>query len=163
MCRRTALDTLYRLLRNRRILASAVATSKSYPVVCFSERALLDMLAMRCYRPHLGRWDYEPFGVAIEKSTAIELGAKSVIYGQPSDRKRLSMPDRFRFHPVGTTYDWRTEQEWRFPKTVNLDEIPQESLRVFASATDQALGLLSDFRFPITWLVPIEPEDQASD
>lgn len=149
---RRPLDSLQQILRNGRLLTSSVATSKKTPVVCLTENSLSQTLSQRCFRPHLGRWDYEPFGVAIRKSAAKSMGCQPVIYGQSADRNKLKPDDRFRFHPIGKTYDWRKEREWRSPSILNLHQIANQDLQVFAIRSDAAENKLADCRVPITWI-----------
>ncbi len=131
--RRGPLESLIRILRSGRLLASAQTSRHTHPVVCFSSLALQELLAGRCFRSHVGRWDYEPFGIAIRVQAAQQLGIKPVIYGDPSQRSQLSPAERFRFHPVGRTYDWRREAEWRSPTTIDLHALNPSDVRVFAA------------------------------
>ena len=149
---RGPIDSLCRILRSGQLLASSVATSKRHPVVCFTEVSLNEILSRRCYRPQLGRWDYEPFGLAIRRTAAVDLGIQPVIYGQSNDRQFLAANDQFRFHPVGKTYDWRTEKEWRSPRSINLSDIQTDDVRVFAYQSNEAKEKLSPPDYPITWI-----------
>ncbi len=154
---RTPQESLDRILRSGRLLASSIATAKSHPVVCFTERSLMEILSMRCFRPHLARWDYEPYGIAIEQEVAISIGIRPVIYGQPSERRTISEEDRFRFHPIGKTFDWRSEKEWRSPANVVLDQLPVESVHLFAPDSCEDRTALERSPFSVTWLVPEVP------
>ena len=149
---RKPIDSLGQILRSGRIVASSVATIKEHPVVCLTENSLLNTLSKRCFRPQLGRWDYEPFGVAVRMSTALAMGCEPVIYGQPGERSKLKPDQRFRFHPSGKTYDWQSEREWRCPRNLNLDDIASSDLRVFALRSTIAEKKLIDCRIPITWV-----------
>ena len=153
---RSPLDSLQQIIRSGRLVASSVATSKDHPVVCLTENSLQQTLSRRCFRPHLGRWDYEPFGIAVRMSTAIALGCQPVIYGQPGERSELKSSERFRFHPIGKTYDWRSEREWRCPHSMDLNKIASEDLRVFALRSSAAEQKLSDCRIPVTWVDTIK-------
>jgi hypothetical protein len=157
---REPVDSLLQILRSGRLLASAVATSKQCPVVCFSELSLCEVLSKRCFRPHLGRWDYEPFGIAIRLPSAQRLGCQPVVYGQPGEQQKLKTAERFRFHPVGKTYDWREEREWRCPRTINLAEIPNDDLHVFSLKSDISERKLTDCGVSVTW---IEFENAGND
>ena len=162
--RRGPLDALIRITRSGRLVASAIATSKSHPVVCFSSLSLQDLLQRRCYRPHLRRWDYEPFGIAIRRSAATRLGIQPVVYGAAKDRALLSPAQRFRFHPAGTTYDWREEQEWRSDRTVELQSIDRNDVRVFAVISPESVTRLRNCRWPVTWISPVDGcESETSD
>jgi hypothetical protein len=137
------------------MVAGATATTKRYPVVCFSALSLQELLQRRCFRPQLGRWDYEPYGIAIRLSTAKQIGIQAVIYGDPRERSLLSREDQYRFHPLGKTYDWREEREWRSSKSVDLAELDPSDIRVFAEDSREARRRLQDCRWPVTFVTTL--------
>lgn len=155
------LDALRRIVRSGRLVASAVASAKRWPVVCFSERALIDLLRNRRYRPHLKRWDYEPFGVAIRKTAATAHGIEPVIYGEPSGRKKLTADQQYRFQASGETYDWTMEREWRSRGDVDLNRWDPEDVRVFVPHVDFAQRLHATCPWRID-LIACEPKSAAS-
>ncbi|MEM6688254.1 MAG: hypothetical protein AAF664_02430 [Planctomycetota bacterium] len=147
------IDSLRSIVRSGRLRASALTSEHSRPVVCFTERSPAEILSMRKFRSHLGRWDYEPYGVSVSREIADAMGAQPVIYGDRDERDRLPDHDRFRFHPKGDTHDWTVEREWRAPTTVDLIQLPRDAVRFFAPDTlehRQRLAHLTD-RF-IEWL-----------
>lgn len=150
---RGALETLARILRGGRLLASAVASCRTFPVVCFSAVSLTELIGRRCFRSHLGRWDYEPYGVAVRKRAAIELGIEPVIYGTERTRNALPAQDRYRFQSVGKTYDWKSEQEWRSPRTVDLRRLDADDVRLFVRCPADRERLPRDCPWPIACLV----------
>lgn len=154
--RRGALDALIRIVKSGQLVAGAKATMMKYPVVCFSSLPLVELLQRRCFRPQLGRWDYEPYGIAIRLSRAESMGIRPVIYGDPKDRALLAEEDCFRFHPIGKKYDWRQEREWRSSGSVNLAELNQADVRVFAEDLSRVRQALQGCRWPVT-LVPRLP------
>lgn len=143
---RTSMDTLLRILKSQRLAASALTSCRSQPVVCFSEQPLTVLLSRRSYRSHLHRWDYEPYGIAIRKSAAMNAGCQKVIYGDPEDRQRLSVQDRFRFQARGTTYDWTKEREWRFRGDVGLEQFDPDDIRVFVRQEYELERVASRYR-----------------
>ena len=149
---RSPLETLCRIIRSGTILASAIVTSSKYPVVCWSAVPLLNLLERRCFRSHVQRWDYEPFGIAVRLEVAKQLGCQPVIYGQPRDRKKLRAGDRFRFQAVGKSIDWRSEQEWRMCGSLNLLALSEQDVRVFALDTADVRERLSQVSWPVTLL-----------
>ena len=149
---RGPLESLTRILRSGRLLASAQTSRRTYPVVCFSSLSLQELLGRRCFRSQVSRWDYEPFGIAIRRQAAERIGVQPVIYGEPNERKRLTEADRFRFHPKGKTYDWQSEQEWRSPRTIDLKQLNTGDVRVFAAiAPAQAGPNLSNTPWRVTF------------
>ena len=136
--KRSALESLCRIVRKRRLVGSALASDRSWPVVCFSEQPLAGLLSQRRYRSHMHRWDYEPYGVAIRKSAAMAAGFQPVVYGSGKDRAKLSMSERYRFQSVGKTYDWTQEREWRCAGDVDLDQFDPKDVRLFVRDKSEA-------------------------
>lgn len=150
--RRGPLDALERIVRGGRIVAGATTSSHRHPVVCFSAQPLQELLERRCFRPHLGRWDYEPFGVAISIRAARSLKVAPVIYGPPEQRAAVRPADQFRFHPVGSTFDWRWEREWRSPQSVDLSALQWSDVRVFAEDQPAARRELRNCPWQVTFV-----------
>jgi hypothetical protein len=147
---RGPLQALIRIVRSGRLVAAGQATRRSHPVVCFSAVPLVELMQRRCFRAHLGRWDYEPYGVAIRLDAARKMGIQPVIYGDPKERDMLARRDRYRFHPVGKTYDWRSEREWRSAETVDLTRLADGDVRVFVRDAGDAASLPSIRPWPVT-------------
>lgn len=130
---RDATAAVCRIVRQRRLRASAIVSDHQYPVVCFSLVPLPELLKRRTYRSHLHRWDYEPHGIAIARSAAERIGIVPVLYGDADAQSRLNADQRFRFQSRGAEDDWSNELEWRSDSDVNLDAIDPEHIRVFTS------------------------------
>ncbi|MEM6469328.1 MAG: hypothetical protein AAF802_07140 [Planctomycetota bacterium] len=130
---RSPLGSLHRILRMRRLTGSSIVSCSDFPVVCFSESSLVDVLARRTFRRHLHRWDCEPYGIAIRKSAAIKAGLKSVIYGTSRAAVSLAKADAYRFQARGKTFDWTQENEWRSNGDVNLESFSPSDIRVFVN------------------------------
>ena len=150
---RSPLDALARIVRHRKLIGSAVATDHRFRVVCFSAASLHERLRSRCYRPHLKRWDCEPFGIAIRIDAARRLGAESVVYGQGDDRKRLALDDQYRFQATGKTYDWTTEREWRVHGDVDLAACDRSDVRVFVPTEADARAITKASSSECPWKI----------
>ncbi len=130
---RRPMDSLKRIILRRRLIASAITSKRSIPVVCFSAVSVTELTGRRCFRSHLGRWDYEPFGVAIRKQAALQIGIRPVIYGDPKTRDQISEKDQYRFQAVSQKNDWRKEREWRCSHSVDLHRMEPDAVRVFVA------------------------------
>lgn len=128
---RTVSATLRRIVQQRRLIAGAVTSNQKFPVVCFTEVPLPEILRRRTYRSHLHRWDYEPYGIAIRKSAAIRIGIQPVVYSDAEQASSLSPEDRYRFQAKGEQNDWTKEQEWRASGDVDLDRLPTDDVAIF--------------------------------
>lgn len=149
---RGAFETLVRIVRSGRLLAAARTSDHRFPVVCFSALPLKQLLDRRCFRQHLGRWDYEPHGVAIRMAAAKRIGIQPVIYGENSERLTLAEEDRFRFHPRGRRCDWTQEREWRCRGSVDLLALDPLDVRIFTIGGLKARHSLAACPWPVTLL-----------
>lgn len=156
---RTPLDTLRRIIRSKKLIANAIASAKKWPVVCFSSAPLADRLLSRCYRPHLKRWDYEPYGIAIRRKTAERLGFRSVIYGDKQDRASIDASDQYRFQAIGKTYDWTAEREWRYNSDIDLQTLDVKDVRVFVATDHDAKEIQSASPWQISVCLEPPPND----
>ncbi|MCO8120805.1 hypothetical protein NHH03_03575 [Stieleria sp. TO1_6] len=132
------LDSLLRIVQTRRLVASALTSDRRWPVVCFSQQPLAWLLSQRRYRPHLHRWDYEPYGIAIRKTAAVAAGFAPVVYGSAGDASTLPADERYRHQATGKTYDWTREREWRHLGDVDLDRFDVADVRVFVGEESDA-------------------------
>lgn len=128
---RDCIDTLCRIVQKQRLIAGAISSCRSAPVVCFSAVPLPELLARRAYRSHLHRWDYEPFGIAIKRQAALRLGMQPVIYGDRETQRELPGDQKYRFQGRGATHDWTAEQEWRSSADVDLARLGRSEVVIF--------------------------------
>jgi len=150
------LATLQRIVTQQQLIGSGRTTRSGRPVVCFSDKPILKVVGQRVFRSHLGRWDAEPFGVAIRKDAAQRLGAQPVIYFDPKSRS-AEPPDfsiatngdqSWRLQPVGATYDWTAEREWRLPAALDLRQLASDEAVVFV-ASDEQCKQINESKWPI--------------
>lgn len=141
-------DILREILR-RGILRATQLRRGDPPVVCFSRQSLTQFLARRTFRAHRGRWDAEPFGIAIQTAALKRFGACPVHYGP--DWKSANLPDaeRWRFQPHGRQQQWREEQEWRVPRAIPLNQLTPDQAIVFVPDTKSALHVLPFSRWAV--------------
>lgn len=156
--RRTARDALRRILRQARLRASDRLITGESAMVSFSEVPLTDFYQQRVFRQHLGRWDFEPYGIAILRNWLRDRGGRPVTYGPPHVARQLSELERLFFQPVsnpcdGTPrIDWRAEREWRIAGDVDLRQLSSQQALVFVPSEREA-GLIAPWsRWPVTIL-----------
>ncbi|XZE52454.1 hypothetical protein SH139x_004147 [Planctomycetaceae bacterium SH139] len=126
-----AAEVLAEIIRRRTVRGAAVRRC-SGPVVCLAAVGLRQLLARRTFRPHRSRWDYEPYGLAISREALQRIGGQPVVYAESLASATLPKNQRWRFQPIGKTYDWRAEQEWRVPGSLDLSQFAAHELVVFA-------------------------------
>ncbi|MEO1619205.1 MAG: hypothetical protein AAFV88_25375 [Planctomycetota bacterium] len=135
---RSPLGSLHRILRMNRLIGNHVVSRTRFRVVCFSADSLQNVLGRRKFRPHLHRWDCEPYGIAIRKSAATQCGIAPVIYGPKQRRRELPDADAYRFQARGETYDWTEEKEWRCLGDVDLSDFRTGDVKVFVGESCDA-------------------------
>ncbi|MFG0288604.1 MAG: hypothetical protein ACF8CQ_10530 [Rhodopirellula sp. JB044] len=158
---RDAIDSLCRIVRQQRIIAGAVTSRRSTPVVCLSEVPLPELIGRRTYRSHLHRWDYEPFGIAIRRDAALALGIEPVIYAEPGRERELADGEKYRFQATGKTHDWTAEREWRSDRDIDLSAIDASDVRIFTPDAPSAIRVLHANRvgWPV-WIVNADSTDR---
>ncbi len=155
---RTPLTTLARIVGTQTLLATGRAIRGRFPVVCFTSVPLVDLPALRTFRAHRGRWDFEPYGIAIRRDWLLARGTRAVIYGDDSVWENMDETTRpffqRRFSGSGRVVDWSIEQEWRNVGTLDLHDLPANAAFVFVPTLAAATVLRPISRWPVLILTP---------
>lgn len=157
---RSSLSALVRIVTMQRLLATNCAIRGGSKVVSFTAATLDSLSEMRRFRPHRGRWDFEPYGISIDKAWLRSLGARKVIYGQDSTWDSLREEDRPYFQKVRTEVggvDWRVEQEWRVVGDVDLSRLPPHKAVVFVPTPAEARHVAGLSPWPVCVVKPPDP------
>lgn len=153
--RHDPLAALCRILATDQIVATNDLTRDPTPVVCLSQVALSRLGELTVFRPHLSRWDFLPYGIAIDKERLTRLGARPVTYGEASDWNKLNPSERpfFQIASSGSgKIDWREEKEWRLVGTLDLKKIAHDDAVVFVPTHADAEAVSSLSRWPVVVL-----------
>lgn len=150
------LGTLQRIVRQRQLVGTCRTVGGDQPVVCLSALPLLAIAAARVFRSHLGRWDAEPYGVAIGRQAAGRLGAQPVCYIDTPRRQATSQQQvagqpavpRWRLQGRGRTFDWTAEQEWRVRGSLDLRQLAADEVIVFVDREEERMRLGAS-RWPV--------------
>lgn len=132
----SALTNLIQILRSGRLCGTRRLTRSDQPVVCFSAVPLARLLARRRFRPHLGRWDYEPYGIGVRKDRLRQLGGRPVTYVDPDQLPKTKCSDPFFLQPRGRSYDWTEEREWRIAYDLDIGSLTPADAFVFVASED---------------------------
>ncbi len=156
-----AIGALLSIICSRRLLAGSSLTRDSTPIVSFTEVPLAEFSSRRTFRSHLGRWDFELFGIAIRKAALQKVGARPVIYGGESAWSGLQEPDRPWFQLTGSdsdsaSIDWSKEREWRIAGDLDLARIAPNDLFVFVPDREAAKKVTGFSRWPVV-ILPRKP------
>ena len=151
------LETLAHICHERRLRGTSHWTRSTTPCVSFSAVPLVRLLERRCFQSHLGRWDWEPYGVLILRSALQALGARGVLYGDEAQYAALSAAERLYFQPrqrkqAGRV--WSSEREWRKAGDVDLRGLPAGAVVLFVDSQQQAQQLARYAPWPVVWTRP---------
>lgn len=131
----SAMDTLALILDKGMIKGCSRMIRGGYKVVSFTSLPPHKILESRAYRSALMRWNFEPYGIGIDKNLAVELGLKEVKYGTPDDFKAMSKDEKHLFQVKNSgDLSWTGEGEWRSSGDVNLSELPQDKCVVLVKS-----------------------------
>lgn len=155
------LATLRRIVGQRHLIGGGPTMRAGQPVVCFSAAPLPEVVARRTFRSHLGRWDAEPYGIAISRRAARRLGARPVIYVEDASEPSIAERSRWRLQPSGTTYDWSREREWRLRGDLDLRHFASDQAIVFV-ARRQELSQFADSPWPVVAIESLRQQTAAA-
>ena len=99
--------------------------------VSFSENSPKRMIELMRYNKRRSRFNFEPYGFAIERKYAEFLGIRPAIYGGNELFKGLSTRDRPYFQSEGANGIWREEKEWRDIGDFDFSIIPCNKIKIF--------------------------------
>lgn len=151
----SALAALWRIVRSGRLMASSEFVRGSTPVVSLTAVPLCELGRLRTYRSHLGRWDFEPYGICIRRDWLERRGTRPVCYGDEALWESLAPAERPYFQkresrtPSGKPIDWTVEQEWRHAGDLRLDGIPADVALLFVASETEARQLAAASPWPI--------------
>lgn len=158
---RSAFVTLNRIVQQQKLVASDQAIRGGYAVVAFTAVPLAELRTRRQFRAHRGRWDFEPYGLCIERSWLEERGVQAVRYGDPSDWLRLKPNEKpffqrrhSRSNTAARPIDWSSECEWRHLGDLSLARLDENAAVVFVPTAEEASQLQPLSRWPV-WPLPL--------
>jgi len=127
---RSAYHTLIRILSEYRLRGSFRHYRKGVSAVAFSELKPSDAVRLMKWRARYREMTFEPYGIAIRKTTAKNIGLRQVIYGDKNRYISLSETDKTYFQSIGTKGYWVPEREWRYIGDLNMSMIDPDDLRI---------------------------------
>lgn len=151
-------EVLMKVLASQRLRASGKLLRTGTSAVSFTAVPLLELMNRRRYQAHLGRWDWEPYGLMMRRDVLERLGARPVIYGDEDLFEHLDAGDRHFFQPArrrsarSESEHWQAEEEWRLLDDVRLSELPHGSLVLFVETAAQAQALAAHGPWPVIYL-----------
>ncbi len=146
------LGTLQRILEKQRLIATKNFRRGKLETVCFSSNEITELLSMRRFQSHVARWDWEPYGIMIDRDWLESNGARQVTYIDRATAKQASEEELGFCQVISNesgSQDWRNEQEWRIAGDVRLSQVPFSKAIVFVPTMADARAIQSLSRWPI--------------
>lgn len=155
------LETLAHICREGRLRATSSITRTDTRCVSFSAVPLVPLLKRRIFRSHLGRWDWEPYGLLVRRDVLQRCGTRQVIYGDEADFEKLEESDQPFFQPLKRRTNkakesWAEEREWRFAGDLYLHALPDNSIVLFVRTQIEAQQLARYAQWPVLWVTACE-------
>ncbi len=151
----SALAALCRIVRTRRLLATNTLIRGGSRMVCFTEVPLEQLPHLRAFRSHLSRWDFERYGICIDRSWLEQSGGRPVRYGGPDEWHTLPEAERPYFQPRFSRnrgrepVDWSIEREWRHPGDLSLEQLPADAALIFVPEVGEARKIATISPWPV--------------
>lgn len=151
----SALAALCRITSSQRLVATADFVRGETPVISFTAVPLAELPSLRAFRPHLARWDFEPYGICLRRDWLEQRGSRPVIYGDESTRQSLPLADQPFFQrakstsPSGRVEDWTREREWRHCGDVDLSQATPGDVFLFVPSATEAAVVAGVSRWPV--------------
>ena len=154
----SVLETLQRILKQQRLIATNNFRRGNTDTICFSSNEIKELLSMRKFQSHLARWDWEPYGIMIDRDWLERNGARQVSYIDRITAQQTS-DEALAFCQVlsneSNSTDWRKEQEWRIAGDVRLGQVPFSKAIVFVPTLADAKTIQPLSRWPIVVINPV--------
>lgn len=134
---RSAFDTLVRIVKTGKIIASSRHMPGSIATVSFSALSPEEVVPLMRWRARYHQMTFEPYGIGVKQGAAEKAGFMPVYYYNKSG----GVPGRV---PVwltqssGIKTDWRTEREYRSRGDFCLDKIPPDRFIIFTRYKQEA-------------------------
>lgn len=134
---RRALDTLCRILSEKRVRASSRHQRKGISAVAFSSLPPTEAIELMTWRARYREMTFAPYGIAFDISFAKTLDIRRVFYGNPDMYGYLEAEHREYFQSLGLKGDWMPEREYRHLGDFDLTRIPTEKLTAVVLSPDE--------------------------
>ncbi|MFH2056869.1 MAG: hypothetical protein ABIJ61_13000 [bacterium] len=128
---RAAVDVLRRIVMERRLRASGRFLRAGQIAVAFTSQNPVDAIGLMRWRKRYVYYNFEPYGIAIHRDIARELGIRPVIYGPAEKYRQLAPGDRPYFQNQGERKaDWLPEFELRHLGDLDFAALPAEAIKL---------------------------------
>lgn len=128
---RTALDTLMRIIKSGRIIASSRKMPEGIPTVSFSAQPPAEAIKLMRWRARYREMSMEPYGIGISRSIAEQREIIPVHYYDKDEKNTESTTERWLTQSRGKITDWSDEMEFRHRGDIDLNKISSDDIQIF--------------------------------
>jgi len=150
---RKASDTLKKIISERLLRGSSSRIRGGTNVVAFTSLEPSDAVKLMKWRSRYVRYTFEPYGIAIHKEAALNIGIKPVRYVKGNE----DTPDvDIGFVQGYDKGNWSMESEWRYIGDLDLGMFDKDDIRVIVPKTKEIQDFQSVSPFKIIALDNLE-------
>ncbi len=142
---RNALQTLRRILSEKKLRASSRHYRKNCAAVAFSSLFPSEALHLMKWRARYREMSFEPYGIALKMTTAERFGIRRVLYGNVEMYQYLESEDRPYFQAIGRKGFWIPEREYRHIGDFDLSQIEDRDMTIIVRRPDEIHEVKSIF------------------
>ncbi len=145
---RSAFDTLRRILRTRRIVASSKHMPARTATVSFTGLTPKEVAPLMRWRARYSMMSFEPYGLSFAQDIGTANGIIPVTY---HDRRQRVNPEdsivgsAWQRQSIGGRTDWRREMEFRCKGDFCFDQLDTEDLIIYCRTSAEADQLSREF------------------
>jgi len=140
-----AFNTLINILKTKIIIANNKIIKGKYNVISFTENNPKETIKFMLWRNNRFRYNYEPYGIAINKDYLIKIGAKKVIYENNTNFNQLNEEEKPFFQYYGKDKRWQFENEWRYLGNLNIENIPKQNILILVKTEKEKKYIKENF------------------
>lgn len=160
---RSAFHALFNILSSQTVYASNRHMAKNIYTVCLSGNSPTEFFKLMRWRKRYVQMAFEPYGIGIEKNTALSLGIRPVIYTDPQKTRKLNYSERWMYQSSGKSGNWLEENEYRYRGNLSLKEIPKDKLIAYCLYPCEADFLRNRFGIETIPFSRFNPESMSEE
>jgi hypothetical protein len=141
---RDAFSTLKKILSEGVITASSRHMPSGIRTVSFTGATLEEFVPLMRWRARYREMSFEPYGIGLEKQTALQRGIHEVIYDECPEK--TGSQKRWIYQSTGKMGLWTVEKEYRCRGDFSLREIQPEKIICFCFKRDEAEEIERKFK-----------------
>jgi len=142
---RNGCDTLKRIVKSGRILASSKRMPGKVASVSFSSTPPRELIPLMKWRARYHQMSFEPYGIGVPMRLAEMLKIRQVNYFRDKAELEAASAPAWLTQSIGRITDWRPEREFRHLGEFDLTEVPRDELIMFCRFKSEAKKLEDAF------------------